>query len=417
MTYSSPAVRSVAPYAGHVACYVLAAAAAARLAYPGDAGADADEEPAGDTPAQRQSFAQVLRAILAAVRATPGAPLRMLMFFLFGAVMGAFNGFLFRACPHHAFRGVACLLVLTRVCSGFAVWLRVLGGTLLLDGLALAMTCVSETAIFYYAGSIQGRLGIGGCVHLVATCYWVRPLLYAALPALGGAWAVLPVQLLHGITFGLLWSVGNEYTRALAPPGLESSLQSAFQGTISLGACLGTVLSGAVVQRNGFRPLFLGWAAVTAAAHALLAASEAMADRKAAAAPPQGTQPARAATSCWLMPMRRPLRLPSASRCRCLTVPMQAMRRRGGLWERRRRAPDSFELPGGTVQRNRAAAGVVGTHTTRQAALGLTLLRWTHVELKRSAQGRDFSHAPPWRAPPQAAWPRRSATRRRALTR
>ena len=44
------------------------------------------------------------------------------------------------------------------------------------DGLALAMTCVSETAIFYYAGSIQGRLGIGGCVHLVATCYMPRAL-------------------------------------------------------------------------------------------------------------------------------------------------------------------------------------------------------------------------------------------------
>ena len=267
MTYASPAVRSVAPYVGHVACYVLAAAAAARLAYPGDAGADADEEPAGaDAPAQRQSIVDVLRAIVAAVRATPGAPLRMLMFFLFGAVMGAFNGMLF-------------------------LWLRVLGGTLLLDGLALAMTCVSETAIFFHAGAIQGRLGIGGCVHLVAACYWLRPLLYAALPALGGAWAVLPIQLLHGITFGLLWSVGNEYTRALAPPGLESSLQSFFQGTISLGACLGTVLSGAVVQRHGFRPLFLGWAGVTAAAHLLLAASESMAERKAAAATLPGAPP------------------------------------------------------------------------------------------------------------------------------
>ena len=88
MTFASPAVRAVAPYIGHVACYALAAAAAARLAYPGDAGADADEEPAGDTPAQRQSFAEVLRAIGAAVRATPGAPLRMLLFFLFGSVMG-----------------------------------------------------------------------------------------------------------------------------------------------------------------------------------------------------------------------------------------------------------------------------------------------------------------------------------------
>ena len=190
----------------------------------------------------------------------------------------------------HAYACAVCSL--PSAFNGFLfLWLRVLGGTLLLDGLALAMTCVSETAIFYYAGRIQTRLGIGGCVHLVATCYWVRPLLYAALPALGGAWAVLPVQLLHGITFGLLWSVGNEYTRALAPPGLESSLQSAFQGTISLGACLGTVLSGAVVQRHGFRPLFLGWAAVTAAVHALLAASESMAERKAAAATPPLAQP------------------------------------------------------------------------------------------------------------------------------
>jgi len=115
-----------------------------------------------------------------------------------------------------------------------------------------------------------------------------RLVLYAALPALGGAWAVLPIQLLHGITFGLLWSVGNEYTRSLAPPGLESSLQSAFQGVVALGSCLGNIVSGALVQRCGFTALFLSWAALTAAAQALLTASEVRERRVATALPADG---------------------------------------------------------------------------------------------------------------------------------
>lgn len=247
LAYAPRGVRAAAPYVGHVACSALSALAAARLAYP--TAADA-----GSSAQQKQTSAQVLRAVLRVVRTTPGAPVRLLLFLLFGAVMGTMNGFLF-------------------------LWLRVLDGNTLLDGLALAMTCVSETAIFWYAGRIQGRLGTRGCLQLVASCYLARLLLYAALPFLGGAWAVLPVQLLHGITFGLLWSVGNETMRALAPPGLESSLQSAFQGTVSLGACLGNVISGAVIQRHGFRPLFLGWAVLTAAAQALLTASESIAER------------------------------------------------------------------------------------------------------------------------------------------
>jgi MFS family permease len=195
-------------------------------------------------------FASVLRQIACAVRDTPGASLRLLLFLLLGAVMGTIGSFLF-------------------------LWLDLLGGSELLDGLALAMTCVSEVAIFYFAGEIQARLGVTACLHLVIACYIVRLLYYAALPALGGAWAVLPVQLLHGVTFGLYWAVGNAFARSIAPRGLESTMQGLFAGLNSAGSCLGNVIAGAIVQRHGYAALFVGMAAALVGAQAALSASQA----------------------------------------------------------------------------------------------------------------------------------------------
>lgn len=103
-----------------------------------------------------------------------------------------------------------------------------------------------KAVVFWYAGSLQGALGIDGCIHVVLSCYTLRVLYYAcarrrrrpssgpkhaaaAMVAcllhsptphaptrrlrppgapysgihwLGRPWLVLPVQLLHGITFG-----------------------------------------------------------------------------------------------------------------------------------------------------------------------------------------------------------------------
>jgi hypothetical protein len=39
---------------------------------------------------------------------------------------------------------------------------------------------------------------------------------------------VLPVQLLHGITFGLYWSVGNAFVHDVAPKGLNAAVMSVF---------------------------------------------------------------------------------------------------------------------------------------------------------------------------------------------
>lgn len=46
-------------------------------------------------------------------------------------------------------------------------------------------------------------------LHVVLWTYMLRMGLYALLPYAGSPWAVLPVELLHGITFACGWGAGE----------------------------------------------------------------------------------------------------------------------------------------------------------------------------------------------------------------
>lgn len=89
-----------------------------------------------------------------AVRRARGAPVRLFLFVLAGAAMGTIDGFLF-------------------------IDLQGLGGSTLVDGLALTVTCLSEAVVFWHAGAIQRALGVDGCIHVVLACYTLRLLYYA----------------------------------------------------------------------------------------------------------------------------------------------------------------------------------------------------------------------------------------------
>jgi len=65
-------------------------------------------------------------------------------------------------------------------------------------------------------------------------------------------WLILPVELLHGITFGLTWSVGSKKCSIISPPGLEATTQSVFQGLMfGLGYGLGGLIGGQVYELRG----------------------------------------------------------------------------------------------------------------------------------------------------------------------
>ena len=111
------------------------------------------------------------------------------------------------------------------------LYLEDLGGSETLMGLTLTFTCIAETLVFAYSGQIIHALGIQGCLNLCFFAFLVRLGSYATLKWWWGApWSVLPVELLHGITFGLTWSCGTAKSALITPPGLEATTQSAFQG-------------------------------------------------------------------------------------------------------------------------------------------------------------------------------------------
>jgi hypothetical protein len=62
-------------------------------------------------------------------------------------------------------------------------------------------------------------------LHVVLATFCLRLACYALLPLCGSPWAVLPVELLHGITFACGWGAGTIHCKRVAPPGLEATMQ------------------------------------------------------------------------------------------------------------------------------------------------------------------------------------------------
>jgi hypothetical protein len=56
-----------------------------------------------------------------------------------------------------------------------------------------------------------------GCLLLVYASYAFRFLAYAFL--VPSPWVTVPVDLFHGLTFGLMWATSASYANVIAPEG------------------------------------------------------------------------------------------------------------------------------------------------------------------------------------------------------
>ncbi len=147
-------------------------------------------------------------------------------------------------------------------------------------GLTITITCVAEVPVFFFTGWLLEAVGVHAVLHGVLAVYILRLAYYSVLqylvrscapehasaaallgrllrclcllrkrcePAAGAAgvttlaapltcagdqvtpWAVLPIELLHGVTFGLAWAAGTINCSRISPPGLETVTQAIFQ--------------------------------------------------------------------------------------------------------------------------------------------------------------------------------------------
>ena len=208
-------------------------------------GAAVSAESSKSVPPPRPTFRDKLRTFR-----RPEVVLFLLRALLMGFGMGVVESFLF-------------------------LYLEQLGASKRLMSLGITFTCVAETPIFHYSGAIIDALGVPGALNLVLAAFVLRLTAYSTMAAWPTLWLLLPVEMLHGVTFGLAWATGAVYAKRTAPPGLHTSLQSAFQSCyFGWGTGSGGLIGGLLYEHVGPARCFATAAAAVAAGMAACWAAE-----------------------------------------------------------------------------------------------------------------------------------------------
>ncbi|XP_041458774.1 major facilitator superfamily domain-containing protein 6-like [Lytechinus variegatus] len=146
--------------------------------------------------------------------------------------------------------GISFILSFTYV----VIFMKELGSPYLLLGLAVTLTAIAEIPFMYFSGAIIKRVGYAGVMYMTLIAYAIR---YFGYSFVYNPWFILPVQLLHGITYGLSWPMFTAFANKTAPKGMASTLQSivacCFMG---FGAGVGNAVGGIIYENYGARLLF-----------------------------------------------------------------------------------------------------------------------------------------------------------------
>lgn len=114
--------------------------------------------------------------------------------------------------------------------EAFLIWFLEddLGSSLrIIPALCLFSNCLSETIVLYVAGQLIKRYGHAKCLYTVFVAYCIRFVSYSYLT---NAWYVLPVELLNGLTFGLMWATVTSYGSMITPSGMSGTIQGILSG-------------------------------------------------------------------------------------------------------------------------------------------------------------------------------------------
>ncbi len=124
-----------------------------------------------------------------------------------------------------------------------------MGSSRMLMSLSLTFATFSEIPVFLAGHKLLRRWTpvqlLAASIALTA----VRSLLYVGMTA---PWQVLPISLLHGPTFALMWTAGVAYATRTAPKGLGTTALGVFGGVVfGLGSSLGAMSGGWLYQHVG----------------------------------------------------------------------------------------------------------------------------------------------------------------------
>ena len=102
-----------------------------------------------------------------------------------------------------------------------------LDGPHYLMGLTLTLTCIAEVPVMFYAKRLLDLLGHINVMNLVVITWGLRSFLYSTLQS---PYWVLPIELLHGITFGLFFPALTSFVNWVSPEGTQTTVQALCMG-------------------------------------------------------------------------------------------------------------------------------------------------------------------------------------------
>ena len=137
---------------------------------------------------------------------------------------------------------------------------KILGGDSLTASLAFSITPLAEVPAMMYLGSLSDRVGR---LKVIALCLAAYPLRYLLTSLARSPVKAILAQLLHGLTFGGLYVVSTAYIAdevGSRGAGLALSLYTA---STTAGGLVGGYLLGCVVEREGYRAMYVVAAAIS----------------------------------------------------------------------------------------------------------------------------------------------------------
>ncbi|XP_054712624.1 uncharacterized protein LOC129222180 [Uloborus diversus] len=128
-----------------------------------------------------------------------------------------------------------------------------LGGNRLLVGLSQTIQCFVEIPFMFFSNNVIERLKHFNVVTLALFCHGIRFFWYSYFQ---NPWFMLPIESLHGLTYGVYFPAMTAYGKSNSKPGMEATIQSVLAASYEGGAGLGCVLSGIAFDRFGGQTTF-----------------------------------------------------------------------------------------------------------------------------------------------------------------
>jgi MFS transporter, PPP family, 3-phenylpropionic acid transporter len=127
--------------------------------------------------------------------------------------------------------------------------LEQMGASRTMMALSLTVATASEIPLWFASAWLLRRWGVRWMMAVALLVTAVRAFGYGLMWT---PWLVLPISLLHGPSFALMWSAAVALADRVAPPGLRATAQ-AFLGAASmgLGAAVGALGGGVLYDEVG----------------------------------------------------------------------------------------------------------------------------------------------------------------------